>query len=151
MKDLVGSSFSPVSVITMLGFPTTYYNVTTTYPVLNNPTVSPSSVADAKGWQGISSVQVYNLALGCLEALWALLSSSVAILILEWLSESLLPISVMCVYKEDDLLQFSLSPAKADSTPGNYFSQCHPISPVDTLVSPLWQPLHRDNRMLVAN
>lgn len=73
--------------MTMLGFPSTYYNVATTYPVINNGTVSPSSVADAKGWQGISSVQVYNLTPGCLEALWALLSSSMAILILEWLSE----------------------------------------------------------------
>lgn len=49
MEDLVDGSFNPVSVMTMLGFLSTYYNVVTTYPVINNGTVSPSSVAGAKG------------------------------------------------------------------------------------------------------
>lgn len=150
-EGLVDSGFSSISVMTILGFPSSYYNLTTPYPVHKNHTVSPSSVADAKGWQGISSVREYNLAPDCLEALWALLSSSVAILILEWLSEYLLPISVICVCTKKmifcNLVYLLLKQTIWQVTTFHNAVQ----SVVLTLVSPLWQLLHRDNRMLVAN
>lgn len=47
--DLVNVSCSPVSVMTMLVCPPTHDNITTTSHVLNNPSDSPSFVADAKG------------------------------------------------------------------------------------------------------